>query len=205
MTTSQSEKHLIGPPRPTILVGTATTLTFLAFLFGALRISDRGGYWGFVGYMALLGSLGWLLLSGMTMRIVATPSELRLVNWFTTTAIPRSDVSAVEGKNGVVIYTRSGRRCVAAAYGSSQFQGIVASRRYARVAADIQEWASASAGSSSPPMSFSTSAARHRYLRAPRRPRQMLVIGLPLSLVGTQILGVILWSQSDILHNVIYR
>lgn len=119
---SQIAKRLIGPPRPAIVAGTLLTLSFLTLLFSALAIADGGDYRGFFGYMALLGSLGWLLLSAMTMRIAVTPSKLLLINRFTVIDTARSEVSRVEGKNGVVIYTRSGRRCVSAAYGSSRLQ-----------------------------------------------------------------------------------
>ncbi|MCB2177041.1 MAG: hypothetical protein KQH57_14610 [Actinomycetales bacterium] len=174
----------------------------LTFIGVAVPVSDQGGYRSFPGYMAFLAVGAWAMVLAATTRIEAQGSDLVLVNFATVRRLPRSEIVGVDGTNGVVVHTTSGTY-EATGYGGSLAQNFVHSRRYARVAARIQEWAGVGGTATRPPtfevLDAVGRSGRHRQIRVPARPRRLLVIGLPVAAVATQALGVVLWLNSDTL------
>src|SRR5690606_17244211 len=98
------------------------------------------------------------------------------------------------------------------AYGSSNFQGFRPSARYERIASKIRTWArSSDTGRDAVPAHHNIGAAHHHkrqssrraISRPPWRPRPMLTVGLPFSLLITQLLGLALWAASERLYTLL--
>lgn len=200
------ERVLLGPPRPVMVALGAVAFVILAFAAVAVPVSDQGGYRSFPGYMAFLAVGTWAVVLMATARIEAQGADLVLVNFATVRRLSRSEIVGVDGSNGVVVHTTTGTY-EAVGYGSSLGQDFVRSRRFARVAARIQAWAGVGGSTSRPPTVETLDAlgqsGRHRQTRAPARPRRLLVVGLPIAILATQVLGVVLWLKSDTLHSLL--
>ena len=185
-------------------------LMYVSFILIAIPISDQGGYLSFPGHMLALAVVGTALVGGFTARIEVVGDELRLVDWMTVRTVDRGRVDHVDGRNGVVVVTRGGQRLESVAYGRSVWQGFFPSRRCARAAGRIQQWADCSSQPAiAPPMVPTGASSRHaaaHNLRSEgivRRPRRLLARGFPAALVVTQILGVVLWWASPVLYPIV--
>lgn len=207
----KQSREIIGPPSPATLLGAPASLVLIVLLGSFGAIGYPGDHGAFIEHMAILGVASWVLISGMTMRIETTGTELHLVNWFTVVSLLRTEIQRVDARNGVTVHTRNGIRCTAGAYGTSQLQNVIKSRRYARVAEAIMVWAE---GAPEDPNRHSDSweanpghhrsRGRHRYQKAPKVPRHMLTVGLPVCLSVAQVLGLVLWHYSESLHQWLY-
>lgn len=200
------ERVLLGPPRTVVVAGGVIVVLVLAFISVAVPVSDQGGYRSFPGYMALLAVGAWAAVLGATARIEVQGADLVLVNFATVRRLPKSEILGVDGSNGVVVQTTTGTY-QAVGYGSSLAQPFVHSRRYARVAERIQAWAGVRGTPTRPP-AFETLdevglSGRHRQSRTPAHLRRLLVVGLPIAVISAQVLGVVLWINSDVLLSVL--
>lgn len=182
------------------------------FICTVVPISDDGGYRSYLGYMTFLTALWWVAAAGLTCRIEARRDSLDVVNLFTVTRIPVEAITAVEGRNGILIRTSTGHRYGSFAYGSSALQRWFPSRRHRDVAARIEDWSRAAvqagAGRQGAAVERGPAAAgiggRHRSTEvASRRVRRLLVVGLPWVLVMTQLYGVFLWAFADTLRPIV--
>lgn len=207
---AERDCHVIAPPGAVIRCIGIPGLTYITFILIAIPISDQGGYLSFPGHMLALAVFGTALVGGFTARIEVVGDRLRLVDWMTVRTVDRARIDHVDGHNGVVVVTRGGQRLESVAYGRSVWQEFFPSRRCARAAERIQQWADGgSQPAIAPPMVPTGASSRHaaaHNLRSEgivRRPRRLLARGFPAALVVTQILGVVLWWASPVLYPIV--
>lgn len=188
-------------------------LALVLFICVVVPISDAGGYRSYVGYMAFLAGLVWLVTAIMSARIVTIGDQLMVVNVFTVVTLRPTDVRSVDGTNGVVIRTSWGQDVESLAYGRSVLQMVLPSKRFALVAERVESWRSASASSA---MNGADAAWQTRRMSARRgrgrhsqpvprihSARHHLTRGLPLLIAATQMLGIVLWRLEDVLRPIV--
>ncbi|MCM3662636.1 hypothetical protein M3148_16815 [Georgenia satyanarayanai] len=184
---------------------------FATIAVSVTAIDPQLPYTGYAGNMAFLGVVLWMLVSVVTMRISVDHTTMVIINGISVVKFRRDDILDVSSHNGITIDTRSGYRCTSGAYGSSNFQGFRPSARYERIASKIRTWASLSgAGRDDVAVRQIAGAAHHKrqpsrraVSRPPWRPRRMLTVGLPVSLLMTQLLGLVLWAASERLYTLL--